>query len=133
MKKQLIIIGIIVILLAVGLSGCEDKSSSETNYLSVFEVCEHPNKYLDAPDNRQTVTIKGYYYEDSWGTSFKAVVNDMNQHVYGYAIQLMGSVEQFTVVKGGLYLFEGRLYENDQAVFKDYMPLEFIVYNITAV
>ena len=131
MKKKIIILFIIVLLLVVGLSGCTDSNSESSNYLSVFEVCEHPNKYL-----YQEITIKGYYFEDSWGTlSFKAVVEDTSQHVYGYAIELTcyDILEQHTLVKGGIYLFEGTLNQNLRDVLKEHMPLRLAVHNITAV
>jgi len=123
---------VMLVLLAVLFAGCNDEdSSSSTSYLSVFEVCEHPNKYLD-----QEITIKGYYYEDSFATiSFRAAVEDMSQHVYGYAIELIGyiTMDKYTLVEGGIYLFEGRLAQNSRAVIEEYMPLHLMVHNITAV
>jgi len=52
MKKQLIIVGIAVLLVFVGLSGCE-QLSGET---SIKEIQDHANNYIG-----KTVTIRGQY------------------------------------------------------------------------
>ena len=54
MKKQLIIIGIIVLLITVGLSGCFENELSGD--LSPGEVRQHTDKYIG-----KIVTVRGYY------------------------------------------------------------------------
>jgi hypothetical protein len=53
MKKQLAIIGIIVLFVFVGLSGCEQKENS--NLVSFQELTDNLPKYLG-----KTVTLEGY-------------------------------------------------------------------------
>jgi len=55
MKKKIIVIGIIILLAVVGLSGCTEES--ETNRISVEELLLHLDKYLNT-----TVTVKGFLY-----------------------------------------------------------------------
>jgi len=57
MKKQLVIIGIIIILLAVGLSGCNEQSNNTSNQdvVSFEELSNHLPKYIG-----KNVTIEGY-------------------------------------------------------------------------
>jgi len=54
MKKQFIIVGIIVLLVCVGLSGCNENVL--VGDLSPGEVRQHTDKYLG-----KTVTVRGYY------------------------------------------------------------------------
>jgi len=53
MKKQLMIVGIIVLLISVGLSGCTDNTGSKE--LSYNELRDHIGKYIDTE-----ITVKGY-------------------------------------------------------------------------
>ncbi len=57
MKKQLIIVGIIVILLTVGLSGCNEQNNNtyNQNLISFDELSNHLPKYIG-----KNVTIEGY-------------------------------------------------------------------------
>jgi|GEM_PF-4820966 len=59
MKKQLIIIGIIVLLVCVGLSGCQIQSCSDpgdNKPIAVGCILQNPDKYLN-----KSVIIKGTY------------------------------------------------------------------------
>ena len=53
MKKQLVIVGIAILLICVGLSGCEQKGNS--NLVSFQELTENLPKYMG-----KTVTLEGY-------------------------------------------------------------------------
>ena len=53
MKKQLVIIGIIILLVSVGLSGCQQLSGETL----ISDIKAHPNSYIN-----KTVTIRGLNY-----------------------------------------------------------------------
>jgi len=72
MRKQLIIVGIIILLIVVGLSGCNEQSSKST----ISDMYRHSNTYIN-----QNVTIIGnsslyssdnYWITDSTGASIIA-------------------------------------------------------------
>lgn len=77
MKKQLVILGIAVLLICVGLSGCFEQKTDEGNkILSVSHVVEYCENYIN-----QTITVRGRYI-------FYLNISDMvvdsseNQHTY---------------------------------------------------
>jgi len=88
------IVGIIVILLAVGLSGC-----SETKLTTVTQIREHTNDYIG-----KTVTIKGTCYggdDNSPYAIFDEGYNNM------YALNLNNVVKPSKLYSGTLYKFTG--------------------------
>ena len=58
MNNRLLILGIAVLLLAVGLSGCNEKV-----VVSIEDVNKHPSNYLN-----QTITVRGNNYLNTWIT-----------------------------------------------------------------
>jgi len=87
-KKLIILIGIIVLLVCVGLSGCDQFS----NAISSTDIRNHPNNYIG-----KTVVLIGKYYGglifDSGGT-FDIVIPDIVQ-------------KPTPLVTGGTYKFTG--------------------------
>ena len=73
MKKQIFIVGIIVLLVTVGLSGCEQKSNTENSngensnlkVTTISDLRKSPNEYIN-----QTVTIQGNCDVDSTSCYF---------------------------------------------------------------
>jgi hypothetical protein len=83
MKKQLAIIGIIVLFVFVGLSGCEQKENS--NLVSFQELTDNLPKYLG-----KTVTLEGYIAFIQTGlnnTSGVATMYDSADN-YKYVVEL---------------------------------------------
>ena len=70
MNKQLIIIGIIVLLVVV-LSGCVEQTNTEQNNnelseISLKDISEHANKYIN-----QTVIVRGEYWRSYNATVYR--------------------------------------------------------------
>jgi|GEM_PF-5618296 len=100
MRKQLVIFGIIVLLVTVGLSGCEQTGNS--NLVSFQELTEHLPKYIG-----KTVTIEGYVASTMPGFANTPGVANMydtasNPH---YIIQL--SVPNEITLYTGMYRITG--------------------------
>ena len=57
MNKQLIILGIIILILTVGLSGCNQQQSQSSKITSSNEILSNPNNYID-----HSITVQGHYY-----------------------------------------------------------------------
>jgi hypothetical protein len=83
MKKQLAIIGIIVLFVFIGLSGCEQKENS--NLVSFKELTGNLPKYLG-----KTVTVEGYIAFIQPGVNNTSGVATMYDSVenYQYVVEL---------------------------------------------
>jgi hypothetical protein len=84
LKKQLIIIGAIIIFLAVGLSGCNEDSNidnengdikdKDSYVFLVEELVDNYKPYLE-----KNVTVKGYfgYFFSLWGQNYTSAIRDI--------------------------------------------------------
>jgi hypothetical protein len=104
MKTQLIIIGIIVIFLTVGLSGC-NKTSEPTTLTSIPEINQHWNAYIN-----QTVTIEGTCIggdDNNTYSIFDASYNNV------YAINSNNVIKPSKLYSGTTYKFTGIIRDNE--------------------
>ena len=88
MKIQIIIVGIIILLFTVRLSGCDE----QTNVVSIIEIKEHLNKYLN-----QTVTVMGEYW--------KTIIKDEESNTL--YIYISDAISKPTFIDGLEYRFTG--------------------------
>jgi hypothetical protein len=88
MKKQTIVVGIIILLIIVGLSGCNE----QTDEVSIIEIKQHVNKYLN-----QTVTVIGEYW--------KTIIKDEDSNTL--YIYISDTVVKPTFIDGLEYRFTG--------------------------
>ena len=90
MKKQLIIIGIIIILLAVGLSGCNETGIGLTD---IGDLVANPKNYLGKEVKVKGVII-GNLICDNSGLSFPFKLNNsLNGEYYLTGIVKYGNLE----------------------------------------
>jgi len=92
MKKQLVIVGIIVILICVGLNGCVGETS-------IADIQAHSNNYIN-----KTVTIRGQY---SGGGSLYYIMDTKAGVSMIQAIDSNNIVKPTPVVSGSEYKFTG--------------------------
>ena len=88
MKKQLIIIGIIILLICVSLSGCNEQN----NVVSIKDIKENINNYLN-----QTVTVIGEYW--------KNIIKDEDSNTL--YIYISDAISKPTFIDGLEYRFTG--------------------------
>jgi hypothetical protein len=100
MKKQLVIVGIAVLLICIGLSGCEQKGNN--NLVSFQELTENLPKYMG-----KTVTLEGYIAFTTPGlndTSGAATMYDSAlNHQYVVQLSVPSSITLYT----GMYRITG--------------------------
>jgi hypothetical protein len=93
MKKQLVIVGIAILLICVGLSGCEQKGNS--NLVSFQELTEHLTKYIG-----KTVTLEGYIafttpgFNDTPGAA--TMYDSASNHQYVVQLSVPSSITLYT-------------------------------------
>ena len=97
MKKQLLIIGIIVLLITVGLSGCQQSSQSSV-ITSIGDIHANANKYIN-----QTVTVQATYYGVG-GNSYYMI---MDSTMSIYATETNNVVKPTPLVSASQYKFTG--------------------------
>jgi hypothetical protein len=104
MKTQLIIIGIIVIFLTVGLSGC-NKTSEPTTLTSIPEINQHWNAYIN-----QTVTIEGTCIGGDDNNTYSIFDTSYNNV---YAINSNDVIKPSKLYSGTTYKFTGIIRDNE--------------------
>jgi len=92
MKKQLVIIGTIVLLIVVGLSGC-----LENDYVNVYDLRNKPNDYLD-----KSIVVKAHYY------AYESSIYDITP-LTGIPLEINEGVGESILIDEGEYYFRGTL------------------------
>jgi hypothetical protein len=96
------IVGIIIILLAVGLSGCNQQQSQSSGITSSNEILSNPNIYIN-----HSITVQGQYYgnESSFFTSNYMIMCPSSL----YAINSDNVDTPTPLVYGATYKFTGNV------------------------
>ena len=102
MKKQLIILIVAVLLLVVGLCGCNNLSGT----VSLKEIKEHPNKYLN-----QTISVEGYYSGGLIMSTTSPQSESEAMEAVTTALAIENNQNSITLYEGGKYRFTGILSE----------------------
>lgn len=96
MKKKIITIGLMLVFLIVGLSGCSEKSSGMT---SINDIRLNQNKYIN-----QTVTVQAYYSSPGNDEYYYRIYNGSAAIS---AINTKDVVKPTELLDDSLYEFEG--------------------------
>lgn len=114
MQKKVLVIGITIVLISLGFSGCEELGIS---VLSPREIKEYPDKYLG-----KSIRVEGYYVK---GVAFiipdsiVSIVSPKNEaevrEMLASMLPIENHNEDLTLINGGKYRFTGllKLYEDE--------------------
>lgn len=102
MKNKLIILGIAVLFICVGLSGCNELSGT----VSLRDIKDHPNKYLE-----QAITVDGYYSAGFIASSNSPKSESEAMEVVTTMLMIENNQDSVTLYEGGKYRFTGVLKE----------------------
>ena len=113
MNRKIIVIAIIIILIAVGLSGCND-NNEEVNFLTVEEITQNKQKYVN-----KDVIVKGYYEKGIAGFEVVASILSTTEGKKEIELNLDKLRETYktdNLRAGNIYYFTGVIIEINNPV-----------------
>ena len=106
MKKQLIILVVAALLVAVGLSGCSDRRDEEVTRLTIKEIIDNPDTYLNT-----NVTIDAKYnFQLKW-------IYTIDDDTGSLPVKYEEGFNRSKLNIGGLYRFSGTIVYDNVADF----------------